>query len=413
MMKNFFLPTTSKYPLSQTLLLLALGAAGAAHAESSVTLYGVLDADIAYRNISYVDAKGNDLSGTRFGMDNGVQSGNRWGVKGVEDLGSGNQIAFVLESGFDLGNGTLGQSSRMFGRQAWLGLQNSDWGNVRLGRQTAVAYSYAGAAVDPFVQGFAQANMASSFPTTNNVRYDNLVRYETAVMQGFQAALGYSFATGMKTDYLDNSPVTSVPEGVYNYSTQNNSTAITAGLKYANGPIYVFVTYDQANPNQNVVQASTSSVKTWLAGASYDFQVLKAVAAFGQTRDGAIGSPNSIDTLVNGKSVATAGALNNQGSYTVFSNGINWNAYLLGLTAPISGASKVFATWQLATPTGNLQSSSSDYASTANQNIYSLGYQYDFSKRTNLYSYVSYANNYGFVAGYKSTVLGVGLRHMF
>jgi predicted porin len=412
-MKSFAIFNTHKFPLSQLFLLLALGTAGATHAQSSVTLYGVLDADLTYRNISYVDAKGNDLSGTRFGMDNGVQSGNRLGVKGIEDLGGGNQVAFVLESGFDLGNGTSGQSSRLFGRQAWLGVQNNDWGNLRVGRQTSVAYSYVGVAVDPFVQGFAQANMASSFPTTNNVRYDNLVRVETAVLQGFQAALGYSFATGMKTDYLDNKPVTSVPEGVYNYSALNNSTAITFGLKYANGPFYGFATYDQVNPNQNLVQNSTSSVKTWLAGASYDFQVVKAVAAFGQTRDGAIGSPNSIDSIVNGKSVAAAGSLNNQGSLTEFSDGVNWNAYLLGLTAPVSSTSKVFASWQLATPTGNLKSKDLADISTGNQNVYSLGYQYDFSKRTNLYSYVSYANNYGFVSSYKSTVLGVGLRHMF
>jgi len=412
-MRSFTQPLVNKFPLSQLALMLALSAASSAHAQSSVTLYGVLDADLTYRNISYVDAKGNDFGGTRFGMDNGVQSGNRFGLKGVEDLGGGNQVAFVLESGFDLGNGTSGQSSRLFGRQAWLGVQNKDWGNLRAGRQPNIAYSYVGVAADPFMQGFGQANMASSFTTTNNVRYDNLVRVETPVLQGFQAALGYSFATGMKTDYLDNTPVTSVPEGVYNFSSQNNATAITFGLKYANGPIYAFASYDQVNPNQDVAQSSTSSVKTWLAGASYDFQLVKAVAAFGQTRDGSIGGSNSIDSIVNGKAVAAAGALNNQGSYTVFSDGVNWNAYLLGLTAPIGSASKVIASWQLATPTGNLQSSSSDYNSTGNQNIYSLGFLYDFSKRTNLYSYVSYANNYGFISGYKSTVLGVGLRHTF
>lgn len=405
--------TTSHLFILKLLLLQVLCTAGAVHAQSSVTVYGILDADLTYRNVSFVDANGVDKGGTRVGMDNGVQSGNRWGVRGIEDIGGGNQVAFVLESGFDLGNGTRGQSGRMFGRQAWLGMQNSAWGNVRAGRQTSVAYSYAGAAVDPFVQGFAQANMASSFPTTNNVRYDNLVRYETAVIQGFQAALGYSFATGMKTDYLDNSPITSVPESVYNFSTQDNSTAITLGLKYANGPLYAFATYDQVNPNKNLVQVSTNSVKSWLAGASYDFQVVKLVAAYGQTRDGAMGSPNSFDSIVNGEELPAAGSVNNQGSLTVFSQGINWNSYLLGLTVTIGGASKLFASWQLATPTDNLNYSYSEAISTANQSIYSLGYQYNFSKRTNLYSYISYAENHAYISGYKSTILGVGLRHMF
>ncbi len=412
-MTTFDMRTISKLHVFQLVTLLTLGAVSAVHAQSSVTLYGLLDADLTYRNIRYVDAKGVDMGATRFGMDNGVQSGNRLGVKGIEDLGNGNQAAFVLEDGFDLGNGTLGQSGRMFGRQAWLGLQNSAWGNVRAGRQTSIAYSYAGAAVDPFIQGFAQANMASSFPTTNNVRYDNLLRYETPVMQGFQAAAGYSFATGMSSIYLDNKPSTSVPETVYNYSTQDNSTAITLGLKYANGPVYAFATYDQINPNQTLVQGSTNSAKSWLVGASYDFQVLKAVAAYGQSRDGVIGSGNSITSIVGGKDLASAGSLNNQGSLTVFSNGVNRSSYLLGLTAALGASGKVFASWQLAVPTGNLQDNDPTFTSAANQSIYSIGYEYDFTKRTNLYTYVSYADNYAFVSGYKSTVIGLGMRHMF
>lgn len=399
--------------IAQLVVMTLFCSVGYAQTQSSVTLYGVLDVGLIYRNVSYTDTKGVDQGATKFGMDNGTQSGNRWGLKGVEDLWGGNQVAFAIENGFNLGNGNYGQSGRQFGRQAWLGLQNNAWGNVRAGRQASVAYAYVGVAADPFVQGFAQASMASTFPTTNNVRYDNMLRYETPVLQGFQAAVGYSFATGMSTSYLDNKPVTSVSEAVYNFATQGNATALTLGAKYATGPVYVFATYDQVNPNQTLVQNATSSAKSWLLGASYDFQVLKAVAAYGQTRDGAIGGANSLDSIVNGKSVSSAGSLNNQGSLTVFGSGVNWNAYLIGLTAPVGSDGKVFASWQLATPGGNLQANDPTNTASANQNIYSLGYQFDFSKRSNLYAYASYADNYAFVAGYKSTLFGVGVRHMF
>jgi predicted porin len=79
------------------------------------------------------------------------------------------------------------------------------------------------------------------------------------------------------------------------------------------------------------------------------------------------------------------------------------------LTAPIGGASKVFASWNMAMPNGNMQ----EAYDAKNMSSYNLGYSYDFTKRTNMYAYVSYANNYGTIDGLTSTVLGVGLRHQF
>ena len=107
--------------MKKTLLAAALlaGFAGAASAQSSVTLYGILDAGLKYESASYNGNTVNEL-----GLGYGTQSGNRLGFKGVEDMGSGNRLTFQLENGFDIGNGTLGQSSRLFGRQAWFGVEN-------------------------------------------------------------------------------------------------------------------------------------------------------------------------------------------------------------------------------------------------------------------------------------------------
>jgi len=93
----------------------------------------------------------------------------------------------------------------------------------------------------------------------------------------------------------------------------------------------------------------------------------------------------------------------------IFDQNFGFNSYLVGLTAPIGGASKVFGSWQMAMPNGNMQ----DAYNAANASTYSVGYQYDFTKRTNAYAYVSYANNYATINGLPSTVLGVGLRHQF
>lgn len=120
--------------MKKTLLAAALlaGFAGVAQAETSVTLYGIIDTGIGYNKIS--GAKDGNAAkienGSRFGMINGVQNGSRWGLRGSEDLGDGLRAVFTLESGFDSGNGKSGQSSRLFGRQATIGLASDSWGQL-------------------------------------------------------------------------------------------------------------------------------------------------------------------------------------------------------------------------------------------------------------------------------------------
>ncbi|WP_382324125.1 porin [Hydrogenophaga sp. UC242_50] len=105
--------------------LAALGlVSGYASAQSSVTLYGVVD-------VALERVKG-ATSVTR--VTSGQQQGSRWGLRGTEDLGGGLKATFLLESGFNADVGTLGQGGRLFGRQGYVGL-GGNWGTVRLGRQ--------------------------------------------------------------------------------------------------------------------------------------------------------------------------------------------------------------------------------------------------------------------------------------
>src|SRR5579864_3561933 len=99
-----------------TISLALLAGAGAAHAQNSVTLYGIIDTGLTYRH--NVDGQTSQYS-----MSSGNLSGSRWGLKGSEDLGGGVKTIFALENGFNSSTGKLGQNSRMFGRQAYVGLQ--------------------------------------------------------------------------------------------------------------------------------------------------------------------------------------------------------------------------------------------------------------------------------------------------
>jgi len=98
-----------------------------AHAQSSVTLYGVIDEGFDY--ISNVNGKG------FYGLVNGEAVGSRWGIRGTEDLGGGLSAIFRLESGFNTNTGKMGQGGLEFGRQAYVGLASKQYGTATLGRQ--------------------------------------------------------------------------------------------------------------------------------------------------------------------------------------------------------------------------------------------------------------------------------------
>lgn len=378
--------------MKKTLLAAALlaGFAGAASAQSSVTLYGVLDGGLRYSSVSLANGDGV----TNFGGAYGVQSGNRWGMKGVESLGNGNNAMFQIESGFDLGNGAGQQGGRLFGRASWVGLQNNAWGDVRLGRMTNLTSDWMVGGLDPFAAGFGQLNMGHAFTSGNTVRLDNTLMYRTPTMSGFQAGLGYSFATGLTS----NGGTTG-----YGFATSNNSRQITAGLKYANGPFYAAATYEKAYAAESTAM-NGQSVNNWNIGASYDLKVVKLGVAYGQTRDGfwagsgAGGTGATLATTPSGSSNAL-----------VFAPSVGYNSYIVGATIPVNAVSRVLLSWTMIAPNTNMK----DAYNAQNQSSFNLGYTYDFTKRTNLYTYVGQTVNYATIDTAKSTVVGVGIRHMF
>lgn len=368
----------------------ALAFGASAHAQNNVVLYGVLDA-----GVGYTTTKIEGVSASKFGGMYGVQTPNLIGFRGTEDLGDGNKVNFVLETGFDLGNGSDVMGS-LFGRQATVGVSNNKWGSVDIGRKRTVGADYF-APIDPFGVSYSQASAGVAFGAVNNTRYSNMIQYRSPSLSGFSVGVGYSFAVGM-TGVYD----TLVVDGNTNgFSSNSNMRAVTVGGNYANGPVYAAATYDTILADDRFkTDATGGSVTAWTLGGSYDFKVVKVGVGYGQTRNGFING----QTPINAEGVNTSWT--NGG--VLFRNGYGTNQYLVGASAPVGARTTVMASWTLLQPQGKW----ADNDFSRNQNTYNLGARYELSKRTSLYGVVSYANNYGTLEG-QSTMFATGITHAF
>ena len=388
------------------IILLSL-AAQAANAQSSVRLYGRLDVGLAYQRINVPDTPIPDdaldgVNKSQFGMRSGQETGSRWGIKGAEDLGGGNSINFVYEVGVTPSTGLSGPRARV----STLGVKSHKWGTLDLGRRLS-ASSYALDDVDPMGGSYDTASLQSSMGTYA-VRYSNQIWYKTPDFNGFSAAASYSFDIGTDTFYLvGNRPrEVEIPDdlapGQSAFSTNNKNRALSLGLRYDGGPLLLGASYDQIYPNQGTIAAiPKQSPKAWILGGTYDFNVVKLAAAVGQQIDGLIQGGQALSRAgING------GITNTQGDILLFP-AARVNAWMVGATVPM-GSGEFFGSVQQARPGGTIV----DAGATQTQTIGSIGYTYDLSKRTSVYAYYSYVQDYLFVQGSVQT-LGAGIVHKF
>ncbi|WOD17003.1 porin [Paraburkholderia kirstenboschensis] len=149
----------------------ALGlACGTAWAQSSVTLYGLIDEGIRFStNQPSPNGPANKLY-----MSEGIGTGNRWGIKGSEDLGGGTYAIFDLQSGFNPATGTSDQQGQLFGRYAYVGISNTKYGTLKLGRQYGTGFDFI-ATFDPVQVG--NQNPVDWEIFLLGVRFDNTVQY--------------------------------------------------------------------------------------------------------------------------------------------------------------------------------------------------------------------------------------------
>ncbi|HEY3536204.1 MAG TPA: porin [Trinickia sp.] len=152
-------------------------------AQSSVTLYGILDTGIEY--VSHANANGSKVVRMP-GITGELPS--RWGMRGAEDLGGGYKAVFTLESGFNLRGGDMGQGGRLFGRQAWVGL-SGPYGTLSFGRQYTMTFW---ANTDSDILGPDIYGLGSLDAYVPNARSDNTVAYK-GTFSGLTVGATYSF----------------------------------------------------------------------------------------------------------------------------------------------------------------------------------------------------------------------------
>ncbi|WBF65330.1 MAG: porin [Candidatus Kinetoplastibacterium crithidii] len=394
--------------MKKTLLAAALvtSFAGVAQAETAVNLYGLIDTGVNVNTVEVRDFRRVKHKISRVGPVSGAQSGSRWGLKGTEEIGNGLRAEFVLEGGFNSANGDAAQTQRVFGRQITIGVANDAWGRLDIGRQTNVASKYF-ANIDPFKGGFEQSAIGMSIGSTN-VRYDNMVMYQTPSFRGIDIGVGYSFSVDTKSAKSEHVTVNNAfsAEEAANWRTNENDRAFTTGIRYSNGPLVASASFDYVKGSKRRVERDAYfdvSPCSYAVGGAYDFDVAKVSVAYARTMDGWIGALN-VDGY---RDLIGLSRL-----ITEYADGFRSNSYVVGVSAPINESSNVFGSWQRvsvnAKPKGARLTGDND-----SMNVYSVGYTQDLSKRTNLYAYGSYASDYAFLYSAKSKVVGFGMRHSF
>lgn len=234
-------------------------ASGSAMAQSSVTVYGVVDVGVAYKNAG---------AGTVTSLDSGLNSTSRLGFKGTETLTPDLKANFGLEMGLKADTGAT--DSNLFARGAWVGF-SGDFGEVNVGRYKSLTYIY-GSKLDPFADGLL--GKTDTIFKINAVR-DNSITYISANNSGFSFAAQY----GMGEVAGNNSA---------------NSVRSLAG-NYANGNLLASVVWDSAKDlNGNKAVAGDKI----LAGVVYNFGFFKAHALY-QTVKGSTSLTNLAETKEN------------------------------------------------------------------------------------------------------------------
>ena len=240
--------------MKKTLIALAVlgSVAGAAQAQSSVTLYGIVDLWVG--RTSATDSLNVKNSTTQ--MASGGLNSSRWGVKGSEDLGGGLKAVFKLEQGFkaDTGVSTAGTA---FARQAYVGLEGG-FGSLTFGNTWTAMDDVVGASNS----GFDSALSSSVNVLQVNSRYasnpGNTVKYTSPNFGGFSAGFSHSL------DEVKNAAKTTVND---------------FSLSYGAGPIAANFAYQVQGD-----VLGTNDLKLTALNGSYDFGVAKLLASYGQAK---------------------------------------------------------------------------------------------------------------------------------
>ena len=363
-----------------------LGAFASSAMAADVTLYGKIDLGLQYQHLD------NGTTETdQFKESSGQNSGSRFGLKGTEDLGNGMKVGFVLENGFSADDGKMGQGSRLFGREAQMNV-SGDFGTIGFGRMGSLSSGLGSFNMNSFMAmstGWGDQASKLSLFGLNRDRYDNTVVYKTPSFAGFQVAAQYSFKV----------------DGQEAVHTRANQRYAALGATYKNGPFAAGLIVDSIFNTNTATETNTEDTLGVTLGASYDFEVAKVfgLAQYGQNEN-------------------KFGALKNRGSSTVSpvvtDEGVTGYMIQLGMTAPVLGGT-AYATVNYSDAESDLDKAVGDIGSQDFTGYgVALGYTYNLSKRTYVYTYAGYNELKTETEGAadkkdKNTEFGFGLVHSF
>jgi predicted porin len=347
--------------MKKSLIALAgLAASGAAMAQSSVTLYGIVDLNLASEKTATTAA--GVTTGVRQAL---VKSGNvntsRWGLRGTEDLGGGLTANFKFEQGFNADDGTAKAvpgfaattpaTPAAFARQAWVGLAGG-FGETRLGLTTTAFDDISG--TSNAVWDSLLSPMNSVFKSTGyTARPGNTFYYATPNFSGLTAAVSYSL-------------------GENKTATVGAGSVSSAFVAYANGPVAAHLGYQTEKTTGAVI-----AKKFLRLGASYDLGVAKLLGTYGKAEN--MANVNNSDAT----------------------------DYQLGVDVPVGAALTLSGSYA--------QSKNNATAGNEKRKGFGLGVKYALSKRSNIYAGFE-ADNAKTGAGVttkKHDIALVGINHKF
>ncbi|WP_038207491.1 porin [Xenophilus azovorans] len=361
--------------------LAALAAAGVASAQSSVTLFGIVDASISSVSnkselvtdpftlltnpYAYLYLPGS-LKTSRTGLNNSAYNSSRLGFRGVEDLGGGLSASFWLEAPITNDDGATGVTT--FARRSTVSLSGG-FGEIRLGvdyKPTFWNYTV----FDPFGTvgaGTALIQRATPALENSNVRASNSIGYFLPKnLGGFYGQVMYSFHEQLKAD-----------NNLQDALNPNSRGGRYWGGRfgYANGPLDVAVAYGEQNNESDWLTGYDNTAKNFNVGASYDFGVVKLFGQYARVK--------------------------NKDEYSAnepwFNPSTKMDGYLLGVTVPV-GAGQIRASYgrvKFKTDRDPLVALLDPYYQYADPKADQLavGYVHNLSKRTALYATVAYIKN--------------------
>ena len=364
--------------MKKTLIALGVLAALPSLAMSAeVSIYGKVDVGLSFINvdpgIDGVDSK------STFGMMSGQTAGSRVGMTGFEELGNGTKVGFILETGFDVDSGKLGQGERIFGRQALLYLDGS-YGNIKFGKMGALTSGFPstglfGGNMSPFAVGLGEVpGHRYLYSTEDAWPMDNTITYASPSWAGWQVMLQYSMGTSTKA-YPDgmSSIDRYMAAGVHFDNKQTEFNFVVDSTNFAS----FGTTYKDGEPDDGL---------RFTVGVRHDLGFMKLYAGgqYFQDSRNFVQEPGQFYTGIGQHNQPYEDVVGDIEPFLSKQNAKDGFGLNLGIDYPALGG-----TWKAQVGYMNAEFSS-DSSKEMTRWFVSAGYWYDFSKRTTLYSGIGF-----------------------